>query len=199
MGKFSLKSNKAILIVFLVAIAVFSLYRYVRAVQEKNNLLAQLNQAKEQLTILENQRQNLLTTIEKEKQQNILLRRNLKAGIQKIEKTNMALSEIKAVLQEVNAQISALKLENQALIEAKSTVEKERDALQARLGSEAELKKAMNELKRQAFNVGIQVIKKTQERVDQEEMGNQGFVIKDGKPTYPPEVKIEVSPAPKEK
>jgi len=199
MEKLPFKGNKLILIAFLAGITIFSVYKYTMAIKEKNALLAQLNQANQQVTILQKQKQNLVQTLEKEKEVSLQLKQNLRAGVRKINKANMALSEIKSELQQVNSEIVALKAQNKALEDAKENIEKEKDALQARLSSAIELKKAINELKKQAYKVGVQVIEKTQERKNVEGMGNQGFVIKDGKPTYPSEVKIEVSPAPKEK
>lgn len=199
MEKFHFKGNKFILIAFLAGITILSVYKYAQSLKE-------LNQAKAQLVALENEKQNLLQTLEKEKQlgqvlgaENTRLKANLKAGVRKISKTTMSLSKIQSELQRVNNEIAALKDANKALEEAKAAAEKESDNLRARLSSVAELKKAIGELKKQAFKVGVQVIEKTQQRVDQETMGNMGFVIKDGKPTYPASVKIEVNPAPKEK
>jgi len=206
MEKFLFKGNKFILIAFLAGITIFSVYKYARSIKEKHDLLTQLNQVKEQVTALENEKQNLLQTLEKEKEtgrelneENSKLKKNLKAGARKINKTTATLSEIKSELERINTEIAALKETNKALEEAKNAAEKESDNLRARLSSATELKKAMGELKKQAFKVGVQVIEKNQQRIDQETMGNQGFVIKDGKPTYPPSIKIEVSPAPKEK
>ena len=61
------------------------------------------------------------------------------------------------------------------------------------MSSLVELKKAIRELKKQARKVGIQMIQQSQSEKTFE--GNQGYIVKDGKPTLPKKVKIEVTPA----
>jgi len=68
--------------------------------------------------------------------------------------------------------------------------------LKARLGSVAELKKAIRELRRQVRQVKREVIKRSEPAKGKE--GNRGFIIKDGKPTTLPRIRIEVETLPQE-
>lgn len=199
---------KNIIIALALGIALFSVFKYTAALREKYALLNSLNQVKEQAVALETEKQNLLQQLEKEKQieealaqQKAALKDNLKASRERLTKL---FGQTQRSIAQLNAQISILKAESQALAEEKDklTAElaqaaQENDNLKARLGSLTELKRAMQELRRQVRRVGS-VIK---EKAEAEKIleGNRGFLIKDGKVTYPLKVKIEVVPAPGKK
>ena len=201
---------KNILLVFLLSVTIFSVFKYILSLKEKYDLSALLNQAKEQAAALENEKQNLLQEIDKEKalqekltQENTALKDNLKTDEEKLANLGADFTVAQKTIEQLNSNFSLLKAENTALIEKKNTlntklsqVSQENDSLKARMSSIAELKKSIRELKRQMRRVGIVMKQKVQtERIIQ---GNRGFLIRDGKFTYPAKVRIEVTPAPKE-
>jgi len=192
---------KNIVIVILISITVFSVYRYVIALKEKYALLSELAQKKEQIVLLESEKQRLTQELEKEKalgvklaQEKKELRDNLKAGRKRLSKLFMDFAVIQKTLDQISSQASLLKAENAALNEQKAKLEQENESLKVKLSSAAELKKAIKELRKQARKVGLDMIQKSQSEKTLE--GNQGFVIKDGLATTPAKVKIEVTPAP---
>ncbi|MCX5711309.1 MAG: hypothetical protein NT060_05120 [Candidatus Omnitrophica bacterium] len=191
---------KNIVIVILVSITVFSVYRYVIALKEKYALLNELAQKKEQIVMLESEKQKLTQELEKEKALGVKLVRekeelkdNLKASRKRLSKLFVDLSAIQKTMDQVTSQISLLKAENEALTERKTKLEQENETLKVKLSSAAELRKAIRELKKQARKVGVGMIQQSQSEKTLE--GNQGFIIKDGLATNPAKVKIEVTPA----
>lgn len=202
------KNFKIILIAFLIGITIFSVFKYISSLKEKYDLLNTLSQIKEQVAVLENDKQNLSQTLEKERQlqqkltdENSRIQADLRASEEKLTKLDAEFIQTKNSIQELSSQLSALKAENAALIEEKNNlniqltqVVQEKDALKARLSSISELKKAIRELKIQVRKVGKELKQKVKtERIIE---GNRGFLIKNGKSTYPAKVKIEVKPLP---
>lgn len=192
---------KNIVIILLLTISLFSVYKFISSLREKYELMNSLNLAKQQVTVLEDEKQNLLREIEKDKklrqkltQQNLELKDYLKAGKARMEKLFKVYEGTQETIEQLNSKFSLLKAENTAIITDKERLSKENEALKIKLNSVMELRKAMRELRKQAQKVGMQIIKKTDVRKTME--GNQGFVIKDGKPNNPAKVKIEVVPAP---
>ncbi len=193
-----LKNYKVILIALLAGITIFSVYKYVQALKEKYELLNTLSLVKNQVAILEVEKQNLLQTLEKQKQleqrlndEKAALKKNLKAAGKKVNSLNSEVNKINANLEQITLQAALLRGENAALKEGRDKLSRDNDNLQARLGSVVELRRAIRELRRQAHNLGTGM-REQNESVQ----GNQGFVIKDGKPTTSGKVKIEVTPAP---
>ena len=191
---------KNIIIILLLTITVFSVYKFISSLREKYELLNSLNLTKQQVATLEEDKQNLLQEIEKDKQlqqkltqQNSRLKEYLMAGKVRLAKLFKAHGEAQKAFDQVNSKFSLLKVENTALLEEKERIVKENESLKAKLTSVIELKSAIRQLKKQAQKVGIQIIKKTDTIKTLE--GNQGYVIKDGKPYNPAKVKIEVIPA----
>lgn len=192
---------KNIVIILLLTISLFSVYKFISSLREKYELMNSLNLAKQQVTVLEDEKQNLLREIEKDKklrqkltQQNLELKDYLKAGKARMGKLFKVYEGTQETIEQLNSKFSLLKAENTAIITDKELLSKENEALKIKLNSVIELKKAMRELRKQAQKVGIQIIKKTDVRKTLE--GNQGYVIKDGKLNNPAKVKIEVVPAP---
>lgn len=191
---------KNIIIVLLIGIAAFSAYEYVVLLREKTDLMSQLAEKRIMINVLENEKQKLLTSLEKEKSQGQKLAQekaeltvNLKASHQRLSRLFSSSSQNQKTLDALNTKIYLLKSENEALIEQKNKLAHDNEAIEARLNSLVELKKAIRELKKQARRVGIQMIQQSQSEKTFE--GNQGYVVKDGKPTLPKKVKIEVTPA----
>lgn len=193
-----LKNYKVILVALLVGITIFSVHKYLQALKEKYDLLSTLTQIKLQVAALEEEKQNLLQTLEKEKQveqqlnvTNSILKENLRAGIRRITKFSAELGKTKIALEQLNAQVVGLKGQNVALKGERDKLVEERNNLLTRLGSLRELKKALIELRKQALELGVGMREQ-----GESEQGNRGFVVKDGKSTYPAKVRIEVAPAP---
>jgi chromosome segregation ATPase len=200
---------RIILTVLLMSITLFSIFKYLSSLKEKYDLLDALNQIKEQVAALQTERQNLLRDLDKEKklqqqvsQENAGLKDSLRASEEKLAKLDADFTQARKGIAELNSQISALKAENAALRDQGeklklelSQFSQEKDALEARLNSIAELKKAIRKLKKQMRKVSIEIKQKTQghERIVG---GNRGYLIKDGQTIYPAKVKIEVIPAP---
>ena len=198
---------KNILIALLVTLTLFSVFKYIYSIKEKYELLNILNQTKEQAAALENEKQNLLQELEKEKelqqklsQENSAFKDSIRLSEEKLAQLDADFVQAQKTIEQLNSNFSLLKAENIALIEKKNTlntklsqVSQEKDALQVKLSSIAELKKAIKELKRQMRKVGMVIREKV--RTNKIIEGNRGFLIKDGKFTYPAKVKIEVTPA----
>jgi len=198
---------KNILIALLVTLTLFSVFKYIYSIKEKYELLNILNQTKEQAAALENEKQNLLQELEKEKelqqkisQENSALKDNIRLSEEKLAKLDADFAQAQKAIEQLNSKFALLKAENTALIEKNSRVNnkltqvsQEKDTLQVKLSSIAELKKAIKELKRQMCKVGMVIKEKV--RTNKIIEGNRGFLIKDGKFTYPAKVKIEVTPA----
>jgi len=171
---------KNILIVLLLTIAVFGIFKYKLVLNEKYELLNTLSQVREQAATLEKEKQNLLQDIDKIKGLEQGLKANLKASRIRLTKLFTEDNETRKALEESSYRFSLLKIENITLKEQKEQVSQENENLKAKLNSIEELKKTITELS---------------EHKDQAEEGNKGFLIKDGQFTYPAKVKIEVVPA----
>ena len=200
MKKVNMALLKNIMIVLLIGIAAFSAYEYVIVLKENNGLMSQLAEKRIIINALENEKQKLLTSLEKEKSQGQKLAQekaelivNLKASRQRLSKLFSGFSQSQKALDTLNMKISLLRSENAALIEQKNSLARNNEALETKLNSLVELKKAIQEIKKQARRVSIQMIEQVQSEKTFE--GNQGYMVKDGKPTLPKKIKIEVTPA----
>lgn len=195
---------KNILIVLLLTITAFSVFKYIWSLKEKYDLLNTLNQAKEQVATLETQRQNLLQDLKKEKelrqqliQENSGIKEHLRASKKRLTELFAEYEGIQKKMEHLNSQVALLKAENTALIEKENKLaqlSQENDSLKARLSSIPELKKAIKELKGQMHKAGKEI--KQGIKPGKIIEGNRGFLIKDGKFTYPATLKIEVIPVP---
>ena len=58
-----IKNNSFILVALLCGITIFSVFKYVATLTEKYDLANTLDQIKQQVAILENEKQNLLQTL----------------------------------------------------------------------------------------------------------------------------------------
>jgi len=184
---------KNILLVFLLTIAVFSVFRYIVIFREKLELTSELTQVKKDISALQEEKQKLIEDIEKEKKENKVLghkvtqlKGNLGAAQSRLARLFAEYSQTEKKLEDLNARFSLLKSENDALI-------KDNQNIRSKMKSSAELKKAMKQLRRQAFKVTKQI----RHKADADRMieGNNGYLIKDGKPTYPARIKVEITPA----
>lgn len=196
-----MKNYKLILIIFLLGISIFSVFKYLASVKEKYDLLNTINQIKTQVTALENEKQNLLRAQQELAQKNEELKDNLKLSEEKLAKEAVDFTQFQKTIEDFNSQISLLKAENTALREEKDNlnsrlaeVSQEKENLKSRLSSFSELKKALKELKKQTRQLRFELRKKAE--IQKIIEGNRGYLIKDGKPTYPSKVRIEVKPLP---
>jgi len=199
------------LIALLLSITIFSVFKYVSSVKERYDLLNSLNQTKELAAVLANEKQGLLQDLEKEKelqkqlnQENSALKDNLRLSEEKIAKLDTDFTQAQKDIEQLASRFSILKAENKALIDKNSRLgskvngfSQENERLKVKLNSIAELKKAIRELKKQAYKVGVIVKQKLEAKRAME--GNRGYLIKDGRFTYPARIKIEVTPAPVKK
>jgi len=196
------RNLKIILFVLLLCITIFSVFKYFTALKEKYALLKNLNQAKAQVVVLEE-------AIDKERklekalsQENLTLKDGLKSNTDKLTQLDTDLRNAQKAIEEFTLQIALTKAENTAVREEKDNltlelaqVSQERDSLKSRLRSIPELKKAIKEVKIQIHQAKVMMKEITKKRKIVE--GNQGFLVKNGKSTFPvTKIKIEVMPAP---
>ncbi len=199
---------KNIFIVLLISITIFSVFKYGSSLKEKYALLNTLNQIKEQVTTLENDKQGLLEKLGEEKELNAQLNGEvseikdyLRASKERLAKLFADYGQAQKTIEDLNSKFSILKSENTALRDEKekldtqlTQVSQEKNSLKAKLSSITELKKRIRELKRQMRRVTAHK-PKARKIIE----GNRGFLIKNGKPTYPAKIKIEVIPVPQDK
>lgn len=203
-----MKNYKIILSAFLVGIAIFGAYKYVLFLKEKNDLLHQLSQMRNQLELLETEKEDLLENLDRERQlkqqlsqENIRLNADFKASEEKLAKLETDFKAAQETIEQLNTQISLLKAENSSLWEEAGAlklnlnqVSQEKVDLERRFNSLIELKKAIRELKQKMRLARKEIKPKIKPQTIE---GNRGFLIKDGKSTYHLlKIKIEVSPAP---
>jgi chromosome segregation ATPase len=201
----NMKNLKIILIAFLFGAAIFSIIKYISSIKEKDELVKALDKIKVEVASLQGERQNILQELDRAKnlqqqltQENTGLRDNLKASEDKLAGLNADFAKAKQEIEKLNSEISAWKAENAALKEENAKfdqVAKERDELKAKLSSIDELKKTIRDLKQQMRQVKVE-IKQEAAKVSYIIEGNRGYLIKDGKPTCPTKLRIEVTPAP---
>jgi DNA repair exonuclease SbcCD ATPase subunit len=195
----------------MVGISGFCLYEYIALMRGQAGLEAELSQSREDLRLTELVRDNFTEDIEKaladEKAlilENTGLKDQAKADRDKFA---AAIREAQANIDSLAEQMSVAIAENTALVSqidglktrlAASTEEKDR--MTATLNSIDELKKAIKDLRlrtRRARRSGtITIAADTKKQVEEITLGNQGFIIKNGKLTYPSRVKIEVQASP---
>jgi len=184
--------NTILVITFLIGVIIFSIFKYVITLRENHDLTLALDQAKNQIVILDSQKQNLLQTIEKEKiaqrklsEMNLELKDYLKASRKRLARLFKGYAQQRKLAQETSKKINLLKTENKFLIKSRARLVNENEYYLMRLNSVSELRKAIREVNR-----GINTYK-----MARFPKGNQGFVIKDGKPTCAAKIKIQVEPA----
>ncbi|MFH0826727.1 MAG: hypothetical protein V1923_02390 [Candidatus Omnitrophota bacterium] len=205
MKKSSLKNA---LLGLLVIITAFSAFKYGTSLKEKYDTFIVMNQLKEQLDILEQEKQNLLADLEKGKQQeallteeNEVLKENIKATRRRLTKLFVEKREKEKAHEELSYRYALLEAEKASLMEEKdqlslraSQAESENQAFKVKLSSIQELKKAIRELKRKVRLERIIAIKPR--KMDGDIDGNRGYLMKEGKSTYHGKIRVEVRPAP---
>ena len=178
-------------LILLLGVTVFSMVRYVSELKARFRLQDSLTQTQDEAARLSQQRQNLLQELGKEQEfnQQLVVRSKKLKAYSRASATRMkrffrdsAITQNE--LEDISAKFSILKAENRALIDRHKRSYLQNEQLKFKLGSVAELKKAIRELRAQRF-----------QHPDLEIGGNQGFLIKDGRSTSE-KIKIEVISAP---
>lgn len=194
---------KVIVVFFLIGATIFSIFKYGVTLKEKEELEVNLNRAKEQLIAMETEKQKLVDDLSLRQEENIVLQDSLEQAEQKITALNADFQRVHLAIEELNSQISILKAENTALRDGEgilktqlSQLSQENEAFKVKFSSLAELKNAIRDLKqkmRRARREITPAIKGAKSAKIIE--GNRGYLVKDGKATYPAALKIEVEPA----
>ncbi|MCX5694277.1 MAG: hypothetical protein NT014_03975 [Candidatus Omnitrophica bacterium] len=182
---------KNLALILLLGITIFSVIRYASELRARFRLEDNLTQAQSEISVLTQQKQNLLQKLEKEQklneqltQRNVNLKAYLIASKGRIRRFFQENTKIQDELGDINAKFEILKAENRALIDIHKRIYVENEQFKVKMGSVAELKKAIKELKAsKRKGAGWQI------------EGNRGFLIKDGHLTSE-KVKIEVTPVP---
>jgi cell division protein FtsB len=185
------KMFRFILMALLIGVTVFSLIGYILTLRENADLSHSLNQIKIQVVALQTEKIGLLKELDNVRQleqqvsqENVQLKDKLKADEDR-------LADLIAQLDKANSQISILTAENTTVRQQNQDLKEENDKYKNTFNSLSELKKAIGELKIK--------IRQAKRKINLEEqiIGNQGYLIREGKSTYPGKVKIEVQSLPK--
>ncbi|MCX5714230.1 MAG: hypothetical protein NT033_05370 [Candidatus Omnitrophica bacterium] len=194
-----MKNLKVIFIAFLIGITAVCVFEYLALLRDKSVLQGNLKNAESELTVLQQERQKLLQELEKEKQREsqleglrVLYKDNLRAAGRKIF-ASVRLNE------DISSRINIFKLENSVLRKRQirlnqriGQLEQENEDFRLKFSSLSELKKAIRILRHRPRKEEEEMIQKTPTRKIIE--GNRGYLVKDGKLTFPREVNIEVIP-----
>ncbi len=191
-----MKNIRAIIIAVLFGVTVFSVYKYIASVKENSDLSANIRQLNTDVKALEDEKNGLVKNLNQEKELNTVLNQENNGLKDNLNQTQAKLAQMETdfqssqkAIEDLDSQISLVKAENTALRDQIQGLEldinqakADKEQLQVRLSSLAELKKAIKELRQKARLAKKQV----QKRIETKEkiiLGNNGFLIKDGKPT----------------
>lgn len=192
------------LAIFLAAIAVASAFYFSSALKDALYLRDQINFKDSQIKTLQQERQDMLNVLNQAMskkseiaRKNAILKEYLRQADKKVRKIDAEFQKALLRAEELNSQIALLKQENvdlhssnEQLKREKALMVEENEQLKSRLASIPELKRAIRELRTKAR----QTVAKTRNKVTQF-LGNRGYVIKDGRSTYPQKkIRIEVIP-----
>lgn len=186
---------KNILVVLLLTLTGFSIFKYAASIKEKEKLLSTLTQVSQRVTILENEKESITEELKKEKEfqlkltaEIIELKVSLKTSEDKASRLFWELKEAKRIKEESDSQFLLLRDKYTALTEDKERTLQENEGLKTKLSSIVELKKVIRELKKQ------------KRKAPRKAGGNRGYIfrnvnIKQGQ-LVSPKFKVEVIPAP---
>jgi chromosome segregation ATPase len=204
-----MKNKKAIIIAVLAGITVFCVYKYIASVQENNSLSVNIQRLNIDIQALEGEKNGLVADLGREKEINNALNQdiaglkdNLTQSQEIIVKLETDFQDSRKAIEDLNSAFSLVKAENTALRDQVqglqldiSQTKAEKEQMQAQLSSIAELKKVIKDLRHKTRLVKKQV----QNRIETKEkmvLGNNGFLVKNGKSTFFGMIKIEVEPLP---
>jgi chromosome segregation ATPase len=203
-----MKNSKAVLTaLLLLGITIFSVFKYILTVREKNDLVVAIEKIKVEAVALENEKERLLKSLEEGKalqqsltQENVSFQEKLIVTEAKLSGIEEELIQAQKELADSTFQAFLIKEESIALQKERADLRlqiikltRENEDFTTHFNSVAELKKAIQELKLKMRQVKREIKKKAVLISDSE--GNKGFVVRDGKSTQPAQVKIEVKPA----
>jgi len=192
------------LAIILSAIALFSAFYLAKMVLDSIVLQDTVARQRLKISTLQQDRQQMMTALDnaiKKKDEmsrkNILLKEYLRQSNFKVRKLDSEFKKVMLRVDGLNSQIGilqseniALRSSNEGLKEQVAKLSEENEQLRTRFSSLAELKKAIRNLRRQGRDILEKLKRKPQPNIG----NNRGYIIKDGVPTYPQRVKIEVIP-----
>lgn len=214
------KGFSAFLVCILIGVTAFSVYRFVSASRENFDLSVQMEGMRGDISSLQDEKDRLLLDLDKERllqktlsDENLLLKDEVAQAIQAREDLQQQLADSESELEELGSQISVVQAENAALLEQTQALKadlsrsaEEKRLMAEKLGSVAALKQAIRDLRRQARLAAsrqaappVRRIRDAATGQPQIVVGNRGFLVRDGKPTYEGRVRIDVQPQPQEK
>jgi chromosome segregation ATPase len=201
----------AVALCIMVGISGFSLYQYITMMQEQAGLEAELSQAQQDIKLIELVRDNLSSDLEKvllDEKALILENAGLKDQIKTDrDKFTVAIQEAQANMDSLAEQISISREESAALVSQidglksqLSAADREKDRMAATLSSMDGLKKAIRDLRRRTRQAQrfapITIVADSEKQVKEITLGNMGFIVRNGKLTYPSRVRIDVQASP---
>lgn len=143
----------------------------------------------------------------KDSQTQLISEKQAKGMLQsQLEQMDEELADVNGQLEQVKQQLGVAQNNNAQLLAAKNeleqkvaTLQQEKQDIEAKLHSLRELKKFIRQVRIELHNHRVQEYlarKQRQREIDVQELakGNRGFLLKSGKSTYIPTVKIEVRP-----
>jgi chromosome segregation ATPase len=179
--------------------------------REQSGLEADLSQARDDIKLVELVRDNLNQDLEKaltDEKALILEISGLKEQMTTDrDKFTVAIREAQTSIDSLTEQISASRAEKTELVSQidglkiqLTATAQEKDRMTATLNSMDELKKAIKDLRRRnrlaRRSAPITVVADAKKQIKEITLGNHGFIIRNGKLTYPARVKIEVQASP---
>ncbi len=208
-----MKHLKVIFVAFLIGITIFTVYMYIASLQEKYDMVATLEKMKAEVVSLKDENQTLLVSLGSEKAlnnsltaENAGLKEGLKASEEKLAKLGEEFQAALKDIEDLNNEVVALKAENVSLASQKETLTlqvaqaaQEKKDLEEKMSSVVELKQMIRDLKKHVRKTNKEVktlvkIEKVKAAQLREMIGNGGYIIRDGKPTFYPRIKIQVEP-----
>lgn len=205
MGKITLGPYKSLFITFLIGVTAFSVFKYTASLKETYDLTSTVKKLKAEVAFLESEKQTLAQELNDEKTakerlsaETLTLQDNLKISEEKLVSLRQNYTILRKELELVKIKVQDLKEENSVLAKEKADLEaqisqvvEEKEKLNTKLGSVVELKKAIKEVKEKIYSTRRKV--KEESRQDVAVDGNHGFLMKNGKSTFPPRIRIEVT------
>ena len=192
----------SIVIAFLLGLTIFSVYKYTLSLKERHELLAAIEEANGQAQMLESKNQNLRSELDKGQQsrqklqlENADLKDALRNNVKQFTHLSRELETTQKQAEIFHNRLIQLQGEKENLNLRLAEVSQEKEGLQAIFHSIPDLKKRIRELKghiRQSPEAGALQAKNTGA---EDTIGNQGYLLKAGKTTVAPRIRIEVQPA----
>jgi chromosome segregation ATPase len=204
----AMKNIKIIIIAVLAGITVFCAYKYVASVMENNSLSANIRQLNIDVQALEDEKSGLAKDLNREKEINIALNQDVAVLKDNLTQSKERMAELEAdfqasqqTIENLDSEFSLVKAENTALRDQVqglqldiSQAKVEREQMQQKLSSIAELKKAIKDLRQKTRLAKKQIQNRI--KIKEKILGNDGFLVKNGKSTVPGIIKIKVEPLP---